>query len=104
MESKLVFKIIDFSISRNINTPNPHRISTRKYGSNIFIPPEIYIYTLCNKNSDCWSLGIMFLLLVSELEVKKQLKNFKHERIHKYVFDNRKSNYQISDEYKFARY
>lgn len=56
-------KLVDFGLSK---TFGPGEKCTEPYGTICYVAPEILLHYPYDKKVDCWSLGIILYLLLSQ--------------------------------------
>lgn len=100
-DSELVFKIIDFSHSRIIVSSQDGNKTNKRYGSNPYIPPEIFNYGICSKKSDLWSLGVMLLLFTREINMQYALEQYNYLNLYIHIATLQTNNFKDFDNYPF---
>lgn len=101
-DSRLVFKIIDFEHCRKLKALDNFRCY-RSYGSHPYMSFDIFRNGICYQKSDCWSLGIMFLLYTCNYMEQNKFDQYFSKRFYEKYFAKQVENNKNSNDYPFIK-
>ena len=63
LKDNFAIKIIDFDTTKKLYDESYFNITTRRYGTNSYMSPEMYYHKKYSKTTDLWSFGIVLWIL-----------------------------------------